>query len=122
MSEPRVNMPILSVEKTIKHLSNIYCEIVKKGISPKVLPSVMLWGPPGVGKSQAIRQIAKDIKKNTGKETKITDVRLLLFNPIDIEPHSRKIISQYPAIHNYFSKNTVFLSYKFYVFRNNWFF
>lgn len=84
MSEARVNMPILSVEKTIKHLSNIYCEIVKKGISPKVLPSVMLWGPPGVGKSQAIRQIAKDIKKNTGKETKITDVRLLLFNPIDL--------------------------------------
>lgn len=84
MSEPRVNMPILSVEKTIKHLSNIYCEIVRKGISPKVLPSVMLWGPPGVGKSQAIRQIAKDIKKNTGKETKITDVRLLLFNPIDL--------------------------------------
>lgn len=84
MSEVRVNMPILSVEKTIKHLSNIYCEIVKKGISPKVLPSVMLWGPPGVGKSQAIRQIAKDIKKSTGKETKITDVRLLLFNPIDL--------------------------------------
>ncbi len=84
MSEPRVNMPILSVEKTIKHLSSIYCEIVKKGISPKVLPSVMLWGPPGVGKSQAIRQIAKDIKKSTGKETKITDVRLLLFNPIDL--------------------------------------
>ena len=84
MSEPRVNMPILSVEKTIKHLSNVYCEIVGKGISPKVLPSVMLWGPPGVGKSQAIRQIAKDIKKNTGKETRITDVRLLLFNPIDL--------------------------------------
>ena len=84
MSETRVNMPILSVEKTISHLSNIYCEIVKKGISPKILPSVMLWGPPGVGKSQAIRQIAKDIKKKTGKETKITDVRLLLFNPIDL--------------------------------------
>lgn len=84
MSETRLNMPILSVEKTIKSLSDIYCEIVKKGISPKVLPSVMLWGPPGVGKSQAIRQIAKNIKKETGKETKITDVRLLLFNPIDL--------------------------------------
>ncbi len=84
MSQPRCNMPILSVEKTINHLSNIYCEIVKKGLSPKVLPSVMLWGPPGVGKSQAIRQIAKNIKKETGKETQITDVRLLLFNPIDL--------------------------------------
>lgn len=84
MSETRVNMPVLSVERTIEHLSNIYCEIVKKGISPNVLPSVMLWGPPGVGKSQAIRQIAKDIKKKTGKQAKITDVRLLLFNPIDL--------------------------------------
>lgn len=84
MSEARVNMPILSVEKTIEHLSKSYCEIIRKGISPKALPSVMLWGPPGVGKSQAIRQIAKDIKKKTGKETRITDVRLLLFNPIDL--------------------------------------
>lgn len=84
MSEARVNMPILSVERIISQLSNTYCEIIKKGISPKVLPSVMLWGPPGVGKSQAIRQIARDIQKETGKETVITDVRLLLFNPIDL--------------------------------------
>lgn len=84
MSNVRLNMPILSVEKTIKHLSDIYCEIIKKNISPKEVPSVMLWGPPGVGKSQAIRQIANIIKKNTGKKTVITDVRLLLFNPIDL--------------------------------------
>lgn len=84
MAESSMNLPVLSVEKIISHLSQIYCGIVKKGISPKVLPSVMLWGPPGVGKSQAIRQIAKDIKKQTGKETIITDVRLLLFSPIDL--------------------------------------
>ena len=83
MSE-NVCMPILSVEKTISQLSNMYSQVVYKGLSPKVLPSVMLWGPPGVGKSQAIRQIAKEIQKNTGKETRITDVRLLLFNPIDL--------------------------------------
>ncbi len=84
MSEISVNMPVLSVEKTIKQLSTMYCHIVNNGISPKQLPSVMLWGPPGVGKSQAIRQIAKDITRETGKETRITDVRLLLFNPIDL--------------------------------------
>lgn len=77
-------MPMLSVEKTIETLSESYCSVINKGISPKILPSVMLWGPPGVGKSQAIRQIAKDIEADTGKTVKITDVRLLLFNPIDL--------------------------------------
>ena len=44
----------------------------------------MLWGQPGVGKSQAIRQIASNITKDTGKKVNICDVRLLLFNPIDL--------------------------------------
>lgn len=48
------------------------------------LPSVMLWGPPGVGKSQAVRQIAQKLEKQTGKHVNVTDVRLLLFNPIDL--------------------------------------
>jgi hypothetical protein len=44
----------------------------------------MLWGPPGVGKSQAIRQLAEKLRARTGKRVEITDVRLLLFNPIDL--------------------------------------
>ena len=79
-----LNMPVLSVEKATDILTDTYLPVIKKGISPKVLPSVMLWGPPGVGKSQAIRQIAKNIEGRTDKKTKITDVRLLLFNPIDL--------------------------------------
>ena len=43
------NMPVLSVEKTIRTLSRSYCTVIGKGLSPKILPSVMLWGPPGVG-------------------------------------------------------------------------
>ena len=79
-----LNMPVLSVEKATDILTDTYIPVIEKGISPKVLPSVMLWGPPGVGKSQAIRQIAKNIEERTDKKTKITDVRLLLFNPIDL--------------------------------------
>ena len=44
----------------------------------------MLWGPPGVGKSQGVRAIGESIEKNTGKKVVITDVRLLLFNPVDL--------------------------------------
>jgi replication-associated recombination protein RarA len=77
-------MPILTVEKTVNTLTEAYCSVIKKGMSPKVLPSVMLWGPPGVGKSQGIRQIAKQIEKDTKKKVVVTDVRLLLFNPIDL--------------------------------------
>ena len=44
----------------------------------------MLWGPPGVGKSQGVREIAREIEKQTDKNVRITDVRLLLFNPVDL--------------------------------------
>lgn len=85
MSEIKLNnIPSMNVEKLIEELSNAYCTIIKNNLLPKTLPSVMLWGAPGVGKSQAIRQAAKEIESNTGKKTMVTDVRLLLFNPIDL--------------------------------------
>ena len=78
------NIPSMNVDKVIKQLSNIYCTVIRSGIPIKTLPSVMLWGPPGVGKSQAIRQLAKEIEEKTKKRVAVTDVRLLLFNPIDL--------------------------------------
>ena len=78
------NLPIMSVERTVNMLGESYLSVIKAGLSPKVLPSVMLWGPPGVGKSQAVRQIAKMIEDGSGKRVNVTDVRLLLFNPIDL--------------------------------------
>lgn len=53
--------------------------------SGESIPTVMLWGPPGVGKSEVIQHtLAKKIEKNTGKKVVFTDVRLLLFNPVDL--------------------------------------
>ena len=78
------NLPILSVERTVDLLSGSYLSVLNANRSPKVIPSVMLWGPPGVGKSQAVRQIAKNIENGSGKRVEVTDVRLLLFNPIDL--------------------------------------
>lgn len=85
MSEAKLtNIPSMNVNRIIDTLADAYCSIINDGQPLKLLPSVMLWGPPGVGKSQAIRQLAREIEKNTGKKSVVTDVRLLLFNPIDL--------------------------------------
>ena len=78
------NIPTLTVDKLVDKLSTAYSSIINKNLPLQTMPSVMLWGAPGVGKSQAIRQIGQKIEKETNKKVSITDVRLLLFNPIDL--------------------------------------
>lgn len=78
------NIPRMSVGMAVQSLADTYSSVINNGIPLKTIPSVMLWGPPGVGKSQAIRQLANEIASNTRKKTSVTDVRLLLFNPIDL--------------------------------------
>lgn len=78
------NIPKLSVNKIVDKLSKAYCSLIMSGQPLRLMPSVMLWGPPGIGKSQGVRQLAKNIEYTTGKKTVVTDVRLLLFNPVDL--------------------------------------
>ncbi len=78
------NVPALSVEEVINQLSDTYTSVIKAGVPLTALPSVMLWGQPGIGKSQAVKALADRISRSTGKTAVVTDVRLLLFNPIDL--------------------------------------
>ena len=78
------NIPLMNVGRVVDELTNMYCAVINGRLPVKTVPAVMLWGAPGVGKSQAIRQMAKRIEENTGKQVSVTDVRLLLFNPIDL--------------------------------------
>lgn len=78
------NVPSMSVGKMVKELGEAYCTLINNSLPVKTMPSVMLWGPPRVGKSQAVRQIATLIERSTRKKVHVTDVRLLLFNPIDL--------------------------------------
>ncbi len=78
------DMPTVTVETVVEKLSFVYSKAINNNIPFKMIPSVMLWGPPGIGKSQGIRQIGKEIEANTNKKVNIIDVRLLLFNPIDL--------------------------------------
>lgn len=85
MSEIKLsNIPSMNVGRLVDELGSVYSTVINKHMPVKTVPSVMLWGPPGVGESQAVRQIAKTIEEETGKEVRVTDVRLLLFNPIDL--------------------------------------
>lgn len=77
-------IPTLPIGKAVLVLGDMFAKAIYAGVPLNQLPSVMLWGPPGVGKSQGIRQMAEHISAATGKKTVITDVRLLLYNPIDL--------------------------------------
>ncbi len=78
------NIRSLNVNQMIDLLSTAYISLIRNGTPFSGFPSVMLWGPPGVGKSQGVRQIAERITAETGRTVAITDVRLLLFNPVDL--------------------------------------
>ena len=84
MAENKALLSELTVDCMVKQLSKAYVSIIKAGAPLRSFPSVMLWGAPGVGKSQGVRQIAKEIADKTGKRVEVTDVRLLLFNPVDL--------------------------------------
>lgn len=77
-------IPVLSAGECISTLSFMYKNVINKGYELKNTPSVMLWGPPGVGKSQSIKELASILEYETCKKVNVTDVRLLLFNPIDL--------------------------------------
>ena len=78
------NIPTMNIGRIVADLTNVYSTVINQNLAVKTVPSVMLWGAPGVGKSQAVRQLAAGIEENTGKKVVVTDVRLLLFNPIDL--------------------------------------
>ncbi|MBQ9850367.1 MAG: AAA family ATPase [Clostridia bacterium] len=76
--------PALTVSKALDMLSMCYCKTINSGLPVKGLPSTMLWGPSGVGKSQLVQQLKDEIAAKTGKSVTVTDVRLMLYNPIDL--------------------------------------
>jgi len=78
------NLPTLSINKSVDLLTTMYSNVINNGIELKKIPSVMLWSSPGIGKSQSIRQLANNLEDNTHKKVVITDVRLILFNPVDL--------------------------------------
>ena len=84
MTEIESGLHVVNVDRMVTLLSQAYITLIQTRTPFKRFPTVMLWGPPGVGKSQGVRQIASVIEEYTEKEVVITDIRLLLFNPVDL--------------------------------------
>ena len=84
MSDVSSGLYALNVDKMVDLLSQSYISLIRERKPFDRFPSVMLWGPPGVGKSQGVREIARRIEQETDRKTVVTDVWLLLFNPVDL--------------------------------------
>jgi hypothetical protein len=76
------NIPTMTVNNFIRTMTPIYTAFA--GRDDIKFPALMLWGAPGVGKSDAIKQIANTVAEKLGRTASVTDVRLLLYNPVDL--------------------------------------
>ena len=66
------------MEITVKRAAKILEKIVANRITGGNPPPAMLWGPPGVGKSQLIQQIGKKYGY------KVIDIRLAQMSEVEI--------------------------------------
>lgn len=79
-----MNIPNCSVSQVTEQLEMMYNGALKAHIPFRQMPAVFLWGPAGVGKSDAVREFADSLAVSSGKCVRVNDVRLLLFSPVDL--------------------------------------
>lgn len=84
MENDNLNIPDVTVNSVIDMLSRVYSYAINKGVDLKGYPTPFLWGPAGVGKSEGVYELADRLKTLCEKEVYVTDVRLLLFSPVDL--------------------------------------
>lgn len=77
------NIPSVTAGKAAAYLTELYTAACSSNML-SLIPSAALWGSMGVGKSTLVKQVAKELSKRTGKEVKVTDIRLLNFSPVDL--------------------------------------
>lgn len=73
----------LSTGDFIACMVKSFCAFVQNDLIAEH-PAVFVSGQPGIGKSQSIKEIARRLGSLTEKIVTVTDIRLLLFNPIDL--------------------------------------
>lgn len=72
------NYVVMNPNKMINILTKLYSSNFEHQ------PTKMLWGAPGVGKTQLVHQTAEKLAKVTGKKVNVIVASLLLMSPIDL--------------------------------------
>lgn len=84
IDDKQMNIPSLTISKIVNSLAKLYGNAVMSNIALKSIPTPFLWGPAGIGKSEGVYQLAAQLENITNKTVVVTDVRLLLFSPVDL--------------------------------------
>ena len=66
------------METTVKKTKSILTKLAKKQLAGGNPPPVMLWGPPGIGKSDIVKAVAREL------EIELQDIRLAQLDPVDL--------------------------------------
>ncbi len=77
-------LSVMNAQSMCDSVTDTISRMVEMGIPARAVPPFMMWGAPGVGKSQCVAQAAENIGRRTGKRVVMTDVRLILFSPVDL--------------------------------------
>lgn len=63
---------------------NLFMKLYSAKDMLQQIPTIMLWGQPGVGKSQSVKQAAELLGEKLHKKANVVVASLLLMNPIDL--------------------------------------
>lgn len=77
-------LPDVSVGFIVERISKYYINFLKKENEMRKARIMFLWGPPGIGKTESVEQIAARLHKETGKRVVVTSIRLSNFTRPDL--------------------------------------
>ena len=77
------NYATITPGQLLKDMPVLYASAIRRG-DIGLQPAKILWGPPGIGKSEVVRQMADKVAELTGKKSVVTMASLLLMSPVDL--------------------------------------
>ena len=77
------NYATITPGQLLKDMPVLYASAIRRG-DIGLQPAKILWGPPGIGQSEVVRQMADKVAELTGKKSVVTMASLLLMSPVDL--------------------------------------